>query len=75
MGLPTSPLKREILMKYGKVEKVLVSPETSNAANHAFDVTPARLVTGFITERGVCRATESDIMSLFPDKKSGKKMG
>ena len=59
----------------GKVEKVLVPPETSNAANHAFDVTPARLVTGFITERGVCRATESDIMSLFPDKKSGKKTG
>ena len=52
----------------GKIEKVLVPPETSNAANHAFDVTPARLVTGFITERGVCRATESDIMSLFPDK-------
>ena len=61
----------------GKLEKVLVPPETSLAVNHAFDVTPARLVTGFITERGLCRATESDIMSLFPDKnpveKSGKK--
>ena len=55
----------------GKVEKVLVPPETSLAANHAFDVTPARLVTGFITERGICRATEPDIMSLFPDKKIG----
>ncbi len=53
----------------GKVQSVLVPPETSAAANHAFDVTPARLVTGFITERGVCRATEEDIMSLFPDKK------
>jgi methylthioribose-1-phosphate isomerase len=55
----------------GKIETVLVPPETSNAVNHAFDVTPARLVTGFITERGVCRATESDIMALFPDKKKG----
>ena len=52
----------------GKVEKVLVPPEASPAANHAFDVTPARLVTGFITERGVCRAGEKDIMALFPDK-------
>jgi len=55
---------------HGKIEKILVPPETSPAANHAFDVTPARLVTGFITERGVCRASEQDIMSLFPDKKT-----
>jgi len=58
----------------GKIEKVLVPPETSHAANHAFDVTPARLVTGFITERGVCRATKSDILSLFPDKKQDKRI-
>jgi len=54
----------------GKVEKVLVPPVASHTANHAFDVTPARLVTGFITERGICRATEADIMSLFPEKES-----
>ncbi len=54
----------------GRIEQVLVPPQTSPAANHAFDVTPARLVTGFITERGVCRATEEDILSLFPEKKS-----
>jgi len=54
---------------HGKIERVLIPPETSPAANHAFDVTPARLVTGFITERGICRATKDDIMSLFPDKK------
>ncbi|MFA5905498.1 MAG: S-methyl-5-thioribose-1-phosphate isomerase [Desulfobacula sp.] len=53
----------------GKIERVLVPPQNSPAANHAFDVTPARLVTGFITERGVCRATEEDILSLFPEKK------
>ena len=55
----------------GEIMNVLVPPETSLAANHAFDVTPARLVSGFITERGVCNATEKDIMSLFPDKKPG----
>ena len=53
----------------GKAVKVLVPPENSPAANHAFDVTPARLVTGFITERGICRATRESILSLFPEKK------
>ena len=52
----------------GKVQTVLVPPEMSPAANPAFDVTPARLVTGFITERGICRATEADIVALFPEK-------
>jgi len=52
----------------GKSEKVLVPPQNSPAANHAFDVTPARLVTGFITERGICRATRESILSLFPEK-------
>lgn len=48
--------------------RVLICPEASPAANFAFDVTPARLVTGFITERGVCRATPEDIRRLFPDR-------
>lgn len=46
----------------------LLVPEDSPAANFAFDVTPARLVTAFITERGICKATEADIRRLFPDK-------
>lgn len=53
----------------GKIQQVLVPPETSPAANHAFDVTPSRLVTGLITERGICRATEADILALFPEKR------
>ena len=57
----------------GKISSVLVPPENSPAANHAFDVTPARLVTGFITERGICGAGEEQIMALFPDKKTDKK--
>ena len=53
---------------HGQVQTVLVPPEESPAANPAFDVTPARLVTGFITERGVCNATEGEIIALFPEK-------
>jgi methylthioribose-1-phosphate isomerase len=50
------------------LRRVLVPPPESPAANYAFDVTPAKLVTGFITERGICRATEEDIRTLFPEK-------
>ena len=46
--------------------RVLAAPST--AANPAFDVTPARLITGLITERGVCPADESGITDLFPER-------
>ena len=49
------------------VTDVLVPPESSPAANPAFDITPAHLVTGFITERGICDANEESIVSLFPE--------
>lgn len=49
----------------GEVACVNVLPENSSAANPAFDVTPARLVTGIITERGICRPQE--LVSLFGD--------
>jgi len=55
-------------LESGSVKKVLISPENSRAANFAFDVTPARLVTGFITERGVCDADVAAIKTLFPEK-------
>jgi len=51
----------------GTHREVLVGPEASRAANFGFDITPARLVTGFVTERGVCPATESGILALFPE--------
>ena len=64
----------EIKYVYGldqdRTTHVLICPETSPAANFAFDVTPAKYVTGFITERGICKATEEDIRSLFPEKDS-----
>jgi methylthioribose-1-phosphate isomerase len=52
----------------GETTHVCIVPEGTPAANFAFDVTPARLVTGFITERGVCRASAEEIRRLFPDK-------
>ena len=51
-----------------KATRVLICPEKSSAANYAFDVTPAKFVTGFITERGICEATEADIKRLFPER-------
>jgi methylthioribose-1-phosphate isomerase len=50
----------------GEVRTVRITPAASRAANPAFDVTPARLVTGLITERGRCPATEAGLRSLFP---------
>lgn len=51
----------------GSIADVEIAPAGSAAANPAFDVTPARLVTGFITERGICTADEAGLRSLFPD--------
>ena len=52
----------------GEIETVRVVPEGSPVANHAFDVTPARLVTGLITERGVCAATREALAHMFPER-------
>ncbi|SHF44364.1 methylthioribose-1-phosphate isomerase [Mariniphaga anaerophila] len=49
------------------IQPVRLTPEKSRAANFGFDVTPARLVTGLITERGICRANEESILQLFPE--------
>ncbi len=51
----------------GNVETVEVVPAGSTAANFAFDVTPARLVTGLITERGICKASKEDLAGLYPE--------
>ncbi|MES2557773.1 MAG: S-methyl-5-thioribose-1-phosphate isomerase [Bacteroidota bacterium] len=53
----------------GKLDEVLICPETTKAANYGFDVTPARLVTGLITERGVCEASEAGLLGLFPEQR------
>ncbi len=51
------------------IDHVLITPVNSRAANYAFDVTPARLVTGFITERGICAANAESVLELFPEKR------
>jgi methylthioribose-1-phosphate isomerase len=51
----------------GGIETIRITPEGSPAANYAFDVTPARLVTGLITERGICEASEAGLLGLFPE--------
>jgi methylthioribose-1-phosphate isomerase len=52
----------------GTLETVRVIPESSPVANYAFDVTPARLVTGLITERGVCGASRAGLAGLYPEQ-------
>jgi methylthioribose-1-phosphate isomerase len=52
----------------GEIKTVLLTPENSPAANYAFDVTPARLVTGLITERGICEASAEGVLGLYPEK-------
>jgi methylthioribose-1-phosphate isomerase len=51
----------------GQQIEVRIAPEESPAANYGFDVTPRDLVTGLITERGVCEANEKSVFSLFPE--------
>lgn len=51
-----------------EISNFRIIQEISSVANYGFDVTPARLVTGLITERGVCKATRDSILKLFPER-------
>jgi methylthioribose-1-phosphate isomerase len=53
----------------GRSLDVRLLPEGSPVANYAFDVTPARLVTGLITERGVCEASAEGLLGLYPERR------
>jgi methylthioribose-1-phosphate isomerase len=55
----------------GRIETVQVVPDGSAVANYAFDVTPARLVSGLITERGVLKAAREDLAAAFPERAGG----
>ncbi|MGH7117561.1 MAG: S-methyl-5-thioribose-1-phosphate isomerase, partial [Acetobacteraceae bacterium] len=59
----------------GSVVKVSLLPEGSKAANPAFDVTPAPLVTGLITERGRAAATREGLAGLFPEHAGSGRTG
>ena len=54
----------------GGIETVRITPDGSPALNYGFDVTPARLVTALITERGVCPASEAGLSGLFPRREA-----
>jgi methylthioribose-1-phosphate isomerase len=54
----------------GRPVEVRIAPEKSPAANYGFDVTPRQLITGLITERGICEANETSIRALFPEHAS-----
>jgi methylthioribose-1-phosphate isomerase len=54
----------------GKYRKLPIAMKDSPVCNYGFDVTPARLVTGLITERGICKAEKNSIFGLYPEKKT-----
>jgi len=51
----------------GEIKSILICPESTPALNYGFDVTPAKYVTGLITERGISPASEEGLKSLFPE--------
>ncbi len=53
---------------YGQTATVAIAPAGTRAVNYAFDVTPARLVTGLVTERGIAAADGSALRALFPER-------
>jgi methylthioribose-1-phosphate isomerase len=52
----------------GAIVQVQISPDGTPGVNPAFDVTPAHLVTGLITERGIAPATTEGLAAMFPDR-------
>ena len=65
---PTLKAFMEGLNEAGLVQQIKMIHDRHPVLNYGFDITPARLVEGLITERGICQATEDSIMKLFPDK-------
>ena len=59
----------------GRIETVRIVPDGSSVANYAFDVTPARLVSGLITERGVLQANREALARAFPERAAGTRGG
>ena len=52
----------------GSLRSVRICPDDADAGNWGFDITPARLITGLITEKGICKAEEQSIKELFSEK-------
>ena len=56
----------------GRFSEVTIAPGTTPVANPAFDVTPAELVTAIITEKGIARANEKELLGFWPRSKQNK---
>jgi methylthioribose-1-phosphate isomerase len=57
----------------GRIADVRIDPDASPAVNPAFDVTPARLVTALVTERGICPASAEGLLGLFPERRGASR--
>ena len=76
-GLAEIPIEerdpQEVLAVRGRsgdaIADVRIAPDGVAASNYGFDVTPRRLVTGLITERGICRADREELLKLYPEKR------
>ena len=67
-GIPIEERSPEELLEVqGSGSAVRIAPPGTSARNPAFDVTPAELVSGLITERGICEASEQGLLGLFPE--------
>ena len=62
---PTELSHIEGLNKDNKLQKIMIYPQKSKAMNLAFDITPAKFITGLITEKGICEASEESLKRLF----------
>jgi methylthioribose-1-phosphate isomerase len=62
------PIEERAEAEVASVAEVRLVPESSRVKNVGFDVTPARLVTALITERGVCEASRAGLLRLFPER-------
>ena len=68
-GVKEIPIEERNSDEVKYLGETLLTPKESPAANYGFDVTPARLITGLITERGICDANEQSILDLYPEHK------
>jgi methylthioribose-1-phosphate isomerase len=62
------PIEERADAEVASVGSIRLVPESTRVKNVGFDVTPARLVTGLITERGVCEASRAGLLRLFPER-------
>lgn len=67
---PDELLQMRGLGEDGLQHRICIAPAGTQALNLGFDVTPARLISGLITERGICQASESGLLDLFPERQS-----